>query len=92
MCKQGTAKEINAYLLCHVIPGFKIIYIYIKKTNYIYIKNKFTAQRANLCSLNRQEKINLVKSFEEILMVALEIITFRSEVFKYPFESSILSN
>lgn len=82
MCKQGTAKEINAYLLCHVIQGFKILYIY----------KKFTAQRANLSSLNREEKINLVKSFEEILMVALEIITFTSEVFRYPFESSILSN
>lgn len=82
MCKQGTAKEINAYLLCHVIQGFKILYIY----------KKFTAQRANLSSLNREEKINLVKSFEEILMVALEIITFTSDVFRYPFESSILSN
>lgn len=92
MCKQGTAKEINAYLLCHVIQGFKILYIYIYKTNYIYIKIKFTAQRANLCRLKREEKINLVKSFEEIFMVALEIITFTSEVFRYPFESSILSN
>ena len=82
MCKQGTAKEINAYLLCHVIQGFKILYIY----------KKFTAQRANLSSLNREEKINLVKSFEESLMVALEIITFTSDVFRYPFESSILSN
>lgn len=91
MCKQGTAKEINAYLLCHVIQGFKILYIYIKN-KCIYIKNKFTAQRANLCRLKREEKINLVKSFEEILMVALEIITFTSEVFRYPFESSILSN
>ena len=62
--------------------------------NFIYKKknNKFTAQRANLSSLNREEKINLVKSFEEILMVALEIITFTSDVFRYPFESSILSN
>lgn len=46
MCKQGTAKEINAYLQCHVIQGFKIIYIYIKNKLYIYIKNKFTAQKS----------------------------------------------
>ena len=86
MCKQGTAKEIKAYLLCHVIQGFKILYIYKKKTNLLHNCG------ANLSSLKREEKINLVKSFEEILMVALEIITFTSEVFRYPFESSILSN
>ena len=81
MCKQGTAKEISAYLLCHVTQGFKIIYIYIykKKTNLLHKEKTFQPQQRR------------VKSFEEILMVALEIITFTLEVFRYRFESSILS-